>query len=439
MGKSAPSAPAPDPQIGKAALMQAETGEKWLAFSRDAFAQSNTRQAELDALTKDISRRQMTLAQDNQALARQVTQQQMGLADEQARYAREDRERYNTVFKPIEDQFIERARTYDSPARQAAAAAEARADVQSAAAQQRESAQREAASMGLDPSSGRFQGLNRSQDLGTALASAGAQNTARERVRATGLALQADVANMGRGLPAQSSQAAALGLQAGSSAASTSGAAATTGINTMGLGLGAAQTNQGLFNSATGIMNSGFGGAMRGYAGQADALNRQYQTQVDAWKTSQMTAAQSASGFGAAVGGLAGLFLSDENAKEKKRPLPEGAALEAVREAPAEAWNYKEGAADGGAERHVGPYAQDFQAATGLGDGRSIAAQDMLGLHHAAIIDLDRKVDALAQRSGVAKGGGRDRRGSAEPPGLGIVIAVERPSRGKRAEKREAA
>ena len=437
MGKSAPSAPAPDPQIGKAALMQAETGEKWLAFSRDAFAQSNTRQAELDALTKDISRRQMTLAQDNQALARQVTQQQMGLADEQARYAREDRERYNTVFKPIEDQFIERARTYDSPARQAAAAAEARADVQSAAAQQRESAQREAASMGLDPSSGRFQGLNRSQDLGTALASAGAQNTARERVRATGLALQADVANMGRGLPAQSSQAAALGLQAGSSAASTSGAAATTGINTMGLGLGAAQTNQGLFNSATGIMNSGFGGAMRGYAGQADALNRQYQTQVDAWKTSQMIAAQSASGFGSAIGGLLGFaFRSDENAKEKKKRLPEGSALEAVRESPAEEWTYKEGVADGG--RHVGPYAQDFQAATGLGDGRSIAAQDMLGLHHAAIIDLDRKVDALATRAGLAASGGRDRRGT-EQPGLGLVIAVERPSRGKRVEKQEAA
>ena len=125
MGKSAPQAPAPDPNIGRAAVMQAETGEKWLSFSRDAFAQSNERQAELDALTREMSHRQIGMAEDNQRLARQVTEQQMGLADEQARYARDDRHRYETVFRPVEDQFVERARTYDSPERQAAAAAEA--------------------------------------------------------------------------------------------------------------------------------------------------------------------------------------------------------------------------------------------------------------------------------------------------------------------------
>ncbi len=401
MGKSAPSAPAPDPQIGKAALMQAETGEKWLSFSRDAFKISNERQAELDALTKDISNRQMVLAEDNQALAKQVTDQQLELGEEAARYAREDRQRYETVFKPVEDRFVQEASNYDSPERQAQLAAEARADVTASAAAQREAGQREAASMGLNPNSGRFGGLTRSQDMGTALAAAGAQNQAREKVRATGLALRADVANMGKGLPAQAAQSAAMGLQAGSSAAGTAGSAATTTINTMGLGLGAAQQNQNLFNSSTGIMNAGFKGAMQGYAGQADALNKQYSTQVDAWKASQMMAAQSASGFGAAIGGLAGLFMSDEDTKEDRKPVPEGKAIEAVRDAPAEEWRYKAAAGIDGGEPHIGPMAQDMQKATGRGDGRTIQVQDMLGLHHAAIADLDKKVDAIADAVGV--------------------------------------
>ncbi|PTM61912.1 tail fiber domain-containing protein [Phreatobacter oligotrophus] len=442
MGKSAPSAPAPDPNIGRAAVMQAETGEKWLDFSKEAFATSTQRQGELDALTKDISNRQMVLAEDNQNLARQVTEQQLALGEEQAGYARDDRRRYEQVFRPVEDKFIKQATEYDSPERQAAMAAEARADVVSSTAQQREAAQREAASMGVNPNSGRFGGLNRAADMGTALAAAGAQNTARERVRATGLALTADVANLGRGLPAQSSAAAALGLQGITAGAGTAGAAAQTSINTMGMGVGNAQQNQSLFNSSTGIMSSGFQGAMRGYAGMGDTLNRQYATQVDAWKASQMMAAQSASGFGAAIGGLAGLFMSDEEVKTDKRPLPPGMALEAVREAPSESWRYKPGVADEG--EHIGPYAQDMQRATGKGDGKTIKVQDMLGLHHAAIADLDRKIDAIADAVGaeptpdnVESMRGRDmpperRR---REPAVGIIIAA--PRRG--AEQREAA
>lgn len=438
MGKSAPSAPAPDPNIGRAALMQAETGEKWLDFSKDAFATSNERQAELDALTKDISNRQMILAEDNQSLARRVTEQQIAIGDEQAGYARADRQRYENVFRPVEDAFVKKATEYDSPERQAQMAAEARSDVISTAAQQREAGQREAASMGINPNSGRFGGLTRAQDMGTALAAAGAQNTARERVRSTGLALTADVANMGRGLPAQSSQAAALGLQGITAGAGTAGAAAQTSINTMGMGLGAAQQNQNLSNSAVGIMGQGFQGAMRGYAGMGDTLNRQYATQMDGWKASQAMAAQSASGFGAAIGGLFGL-ISDENAKEDKRPVPDGAAVEAIRESPSEAWRYKPGIADEG--EHIGPYAQDFKKATGLGDGRTIKVQDMLGLHHAAIADLDRKVDAIAEAVGVGEGGDATQRSSMpperrrRPPAVGIIIA---PAAG-RGENREAA
>lgn len=436
MGKSAPAAPAPDPNIGKAAIKQAETGEAWLSFTKDAFAVSQERLKEIDALTKEVAQRQLGLAEgqfdfskemterslalseEQQAIAKRIAEQQMALSDEQAQYAREDRQRYKEVFQPIEDQFIEEATNYASEERQAEAAAEAKADVQTAAAQQREAAQREAASMGLNPNSGRFQGLNRSADLGTALASAGAQNSARKQVRDTGLALKADVANLGRGLPAQSSQASALGLQGANSAANVSqgaaglginagnaaignmGNAAQLGINTAGGNLAAAQTNLGLFNNSAGMVNAGFGGAMQGHAGMANTLNNQYQTQVDIWKTQSSLAAQNAAGFGSALGGLMGFaFMSDEKKKKNKKEIPDGKALDAVNEMPVEEWQYKEGVADEGT--HVGPYAQDFARETGRGDGRTIQAQDAIGITMKAVQDLDDKVDKIASAVGL--------------------------------------
>ncbi len=56
MGKGSSSAPAPDPKIGEAALKQAQTGEDWLSFARDAFAVSEVRQKELDDLTNRADR-----------------------------------------------------------------------------------------------------------------------------------------------------------------------------------------------------------------------------------------------------------------------------------------------------------------------------------------------------------------------------------------------
>lgn len=364
MGKGSSSAPAPDPQIGKAALLQAQTGEAWLGFAKDAFKVSTQRQGELDALTK------------------QVTEMQLGLATDQADWSRKDRARYETTFKPIEDQFIEEATNYASPEKQAEAAAEATADVQTAAAASRDAARRDAAGMGINPASGRFAGIDRAGEMGTALATAGAANTARQSVRDKGLALKADVANMGRGLPTQSAQAAALGLNAGSSA--------------VGLNQG---TNQ-QYLASTGIMGQGFGGAMQGYAGQASTLNQQYANQISAWDAQNRNNAANAGGIGSALGGIAGLiFSSDENVKEDKQEIPEGSGLDAVNEMPVEEWTYKKGVADEG--RHVGTYAQDFKRATGKGDGKTIAAQDAIGITMKAVQDLDSKVDKLADMIGL--------------------------------------
>lgn len=375
MGKSSNSAPAPDPQIGKAALMQAQTGENWLAFAKDAFTVSEARQKELDALTN------------------KVTEQQLGLATDQAKWSKEDRARYESVYKPIEDEFINEAKNYGTEAKQAEAAAEARADVQTAAATNRAATERANASMGVTPGSGRFAGVQAASDLGVSLAEAGAANTARQGVRDKALALKADVVNLGKGLPAQAAAGAG-----GSVAAS-------------GTALSGNQATNGQALAASTIMNSGFSGAMQGYAGQASTLNQQYGLQLDAWKTKQQMNAAGAQGIGSFLGGIGGLlFKSDENAKENKETIEDGEALEALKAMPVEAWDYKEGVADEG--RHIGTYAQDFTKQTGLGDGQNIAAQDAIGITMKAVQDVDNKLDAVIEAIGLGGSEAPSRKGS---------------------------
>jgi hypothetical protein len=96
-----------------------------------------------------------------------------------------------------------------------------------------------------------------------------------------------------------------------------------------------------------------------------------------------------------------GAFVSssDRNAKENLEPVDTLAALEKVVALPLSEWSYK---ADTGA-RHIGPMAQDFRAAFGLGhDDKGIATVDADGVALAAIQGLhqllkqkDGEVEAL--------------------------------------------
>lgn len=354
------SAPAADPAIGQAALKEAETGEAWLQFSKDAFAVSTDRQKAIDALTT------------------KVTNQQLDTATTQAEWAKEDRDRYETVYRPIEDKLVAKADEYGSQAAQDEAAAKASADVQAAAGVARGSSERQAAAVGITPNSGRFAALDRATELGTALGSVDAANKARETMKDKATALEAS-------LVGNSNAAAILASNnANSSVASGSSAVGTT-----------SQGNANYLGSL-GIMNSGYGGAMKGYASQADILQNQYNSQLQA----QALANQSSAGLWSGIGSIVGLglnFLSDENAKTDKQPVD--GALDAVKEMPVERWTYKDGQGDGGT--HVGPYAQDMQRTTGLGDGKTIAVQDAVGITMRAVQELAGQVDKIEQAVGI--------------------------------------
>ena len=93
-----------------------------------------------------------------------------------------------------------------------------------------------------------------------------------------------------------------------------------------------------------------------------------------------------------------GIFISsDRNAKENFSPVDYRAVLAKVASLPVTEWNYKK---DSNAVQHIGPMAQDFQAAFGRDgtDGKHISVVDESGVALAAIQGLNRKVDEKEAR-----------------------------------------
>ena len=91
-------------------------------------------------------------------------------------------------------------------------------------------------------------------------------------------------------------------------------------------------------------------------------------------------------------GGSHPLPPSDRNVKERFAPVNPHDILARVAALPVETWNYKD---QDPAIRHIGPMAQDFAAAFGVGeDDRHINLLDANGVALAAIQGLYRIVEA---------------------------------------------
>lgn len=294
-----------------------------------------------------------------------------GQADITNQWATEDRARDINTFRPLQDKFIAEAQTWDSPERVASQAAMAAADVQNAAKVQQGTAVRHATAMGVNPNSGRFINAQAKAGTDTALAMAGAANLSRRQVQAEGDARRAQAINMGSGFAVNPGESMSL---------------------------------------SNGAAKAGFGGAMQGYDQQASILNQDYNNSLAVWQSKQ----DSLGGLFGGIGALAGAFWpSSKDFKHEKKPSKGN--LDAVKKMPVEEWTYKPGMGDGG--RHVGPYAEDFKAATGKGDGKSIPIQDMMGVTMGAVQELGAKVDQLAAKiDGAPKG-----RRTAPPRAMGAM------------------
>ncbi len=90
--------------------------------------------------------------------------------------------------------------------------------------------------------------------------------------------------------------------------------------------------------------------------------------------------------------------LSDRDAKENFEPVNAQAILDALAALEISSWNYR---AQSDTVRHLGPMAQDFYAAFGVGEtDRAISNVDADGVALAAIQALYRRVLELEARVG---------------------------------------
>ncbi len=85
---------------------------------------------------------------------------------------------------------------------------------------------------------------------------------------------------------------------------------------------------------------------------------------------------------------------SSRQLKTAERAVDASWVLAGVAALPVDAWRYKP---ETGLEQqmHIGPYAEDFRAAFGVGDGVTISTTDAIGVCLAAIRALSQKVETL--------------------------------------------
>jgi hypothetical protein len=94
-------------------------------------------------------------------------------------------------------------------------------------------------------------------------------------------------------------------------------------------------------------------------------------------------------------------MLSDRARKEGFEPVDRSALLERLAALEITEWSYS---SDGAAVRHVGPMAQDFRGAFGLGaDDQHIQAVDGQGVTIAAVQALYERLEQLRQENDALK------------------------------------
>jgi hypothetical protein len=300
MCKDAPSAPAPDPNIGVAAKLNAETAAQALDFYTTVYT------------NEIIPRMQRDEELRNKAIAQQMEgyDQQMRISDQQYQFAQDQNKYYTDTFRPVEQRMVQEAMDYDSPERVKTMMGIAG----QTAAQQFDLgagiSERRMLSMGINPRDGSFGDVNRRLSaIDRAKLVAGEMNQAGRDVEDRAIALRAGAANFGRNMP---NTAASYYTAAGVS----NSAAGAAGMNAGNL------SSQGMQNAiaGTGVMGQGYDTAIRGNTASGQLYLGQYNAQMDGYRAQTAANSASSSAFWGGVGTFAGLAFAD-GGKASKRDM----------------------------------------------------------------------------------------------------------------------
>ena len=201
---------------------------------------------------------------DTQPMLQGIADQQMAAQKQQMKQAQDYYTYQQNTFRPLEKSIVANAQNFNTAAYRDQLASQAAADSGLAFANTRAQNQRQMASMGVNPNSGRFAGVQNSAGLAQAASSANAMTNTRLQAEQMGHARSMDAAGLGRNLAGASTGA----YQGASNAGSQAGAnAQSAGQNYMG-------------NMATGAGTIGNGQQMQ-LQGLSSVLNAQTQTYIN--------------------------------------------------------------------------------------------------------------------------------------------------------------
>jgi hypothetical protein len=231
MGKKNTAAPDYTPLANASAAAadkMSALGEKQLAFSQQQY-------------------------DDNAPLMKDIATQQKLAMEQQLAQGKDYYDYQKDTYRPVEKGIVSDALAFDTDAYRNQLATKAAADSGLAFGRTRQANERAMASMGINPNSGRFQGIAGQSALGQAAARAGAMTGARERAQQTGYARKLDAAGLGRGLSGASTAAYGSAVGAGGQAAGTYGLAGQQHM--AGMAQGAGTIGSGLNMQLSGLGN----------------------------------------------------------------------------------------------------------------------------------------------------------------------------------------
>ena len=199
---------------------------------------SNAAQKRMSQLGQDQLDFAKKQYESNNPLMQDIARKQAAAMDQQMAQGKDYYEYNKSTFRPLEQGLVADAQAFDTDAMRNQLATKASADAGLAFSQQNQSNERRMASMGVNPNSGRFQGMAQQSGLMQAGAKAGMMTGARERAQQTGYARKLDAVGMGRGLAGASTAAYGSAMNAGNSAAGNYGMAGQQYMGGMAQGAG---------------------------------------------------------------------------------------------------------------------------------------------------------------------------------------------------------
>ena len=319
--------------------------------------------AEAARIQAGLGRDQLDFAKEQYArstpILEGIAQQQMAAQNEQMTQARDYYNYQKDTYRPLERSLVADANNFNTEAYRQEMAGKAAADAGRAFGISQQQNQRAMSSMGVNPNSGRFAGMQQATGLQQAAVSANAQTNARSQAQQMGYARKLDAAGLGRGLAGASAAAYGGASGAGSMAGQN---AQSAGQNYMG-------------NMAIGAGTIGAGQNMQ-ISGLSNILNNQTSAYVN-------TSGSVLGDIGGVLGGAASVMTAWPSDRRLKDNIEE-VGVDQRTALPLYEFNYKEEFGDP-TIRYVGVMADEVElsypdAVAVMGNGYMEVNYEMLGI-----------------------------------------------------------